>query len=140
MMKHSCLLRLSASHSGIILRNLVYGGPLGRMEYLKVGPDGNRIGLMGRKGIQPQRTCIVCRGKRAKGELLRLTLDDNGKVYWDQRQLHHGRGAYVCPRPECLTGVKLAHLNRAFRRTLSADSWNRAIVMVAALKGCDVHL
>jgi predicted RNA-binding protein YlxR (DUF448 family) len=101
---------------------------------------GIEVELIGRKGIQPQRTCIVCHGKRAKAELLRLALDDKDRVYLDHRQHHHGRGAYVCPRPECLTRVKLAHLNRAFRRTLSADSWNQGMAMAEALKGCEAHL
>jgi predicted RNA-binding protein YlxR (DUF448 family) len=95
---------------------------------------------MGKKGRQPQRTCIVCRGKRAKAELLRLALDDKERVYLDHRQHHRGRGGYVCPRPECLTRVKLAYLNRAFRRTLSADAWNSNIAMVEALKGCETRL
>jgi len=95
---------------------------------------------MEKKGRQPQRTCIVCHGKRAKAELLRLALDDKDRVYLDHRQHHRGRGGYVCPRPECLTRIKLAHLNRAFRRTLSADAWNPGITMAEALKGCEARL
>ena len=95
---------------------------------------------MGKKGKQPQRTCIICRGKRAKAELLRLSLDDKDRVRLDRRQDYRGRGGYVCPRAECLTRVKLMHLNRAFRRTLSEDAWNPGIAMAEALKGCDAGL
>ena len=101
---------------------------------------GNEVELMGEKGKQPQRTCIVCRSKRAKAELLRLALDTKDRVYLDHRQHHHGRGGYVCFRPECLTRVKLVHLNRAFRRTLSEDAWNLRIAMAAALKGCEAQV
>jgi predicted RNA-binding protein YlxR (DUF448 family) len=100
---------------------------------------GNEVELMGKKGRQPQRTCIVCRSKRAKAELLRLALDNRERVYFDHRQHHHGRGGYVCSRPECLTRVKLVHLKRAFRRTLSEDAWNPGIAMAEALKGCEAH-
>jgi hypothetical protein len=109
------------------------------LGYFKVGLEGKEVELMGNKGIEPQRTCIVCRGKRAKAKLLRLALDDRGRVYLDHGQRFNGRGAYVCPRPECLARVKLAQLNRAFRRTLSADSWNQGIAMAEALKGCEAH-
>jgi len=105
----------------------------------KFGPDEKREELMGKKGRQPQRTCIVCGSKRAKAELLRLALDNRETVYLDHRQHHHGRGGYVCSRPECLTRVKLVHLNRAFRRTLSEDAWNHGIAMAEALKGCEAH-
>ena len=100
---------------------------------------GNEVELMGEKGKQPQRTCIVCRSKRAKAELLRLALDNKDRVCLDHRQHHHGRGGYVCSRPECLTRVKLVHLNRAFRRTLSEGAWNPGIAMAEALKGCKAH-
>ena len=100
----------------------------------------NEVELMGKKGSLPQRTCIVCRGKRAKGELLRLALDDKDRVYLDHRQQHLGRGGYVCPRPECLSRIKLAHLNRAFRRTLSENAWNVGIALAEALRGCEARL
>ena len=98
------------------------------------------MGLAGNKGRQPQRTCIICRKKRAKAELLRLALDDEDRVHFDHRQDCRGRGSYVCPRAECLTRVKLMHLNRAFRRTLTEDAWNPAMAMAEALKGCDASL
>jgi hypothetical protein len=100
---------------------------------------GNELELMEKRGAQPQRTCIVCRDKRAKKYLIRLVLDDKGRVSLDHRQHLYGRGAYVCPRAECLARVKLAHLNKAFRQKLSADSWNHGMAMVEALKGCMAH-
>ena len=99
----------------------------------------DEVELMGNKGRQPQRICIVCRSKRAKAELMRLALDDESKVCLDQQHHHHGRGGYVCPIPECLVRVRLAHLEKAFRRPLSEDAWNPGIAMAAALKGCGPH-
>ncbi len=96
---------------------------------------GSKVELMDNKGRQPQRTCVVCRSKRAKAELLRLALDDRDRVHLDHRQHSPGRGGYVCPRPECLTRVKLIHLNRAFRRKLSDDAWNPGTAMAEALRG-----
>jgi predicted RNA-binding protein YlxR (DUF448 family) len=49
----------------------------------------------------PQRTCLACHRKAAKRELLRLGRDRTGRVLIDQQQRLAGRGAYVCPTPEC---------------------------------------
>jgi predicted RNA-binding protein YlxR (DUF448 family) len=106
----------------------------------KLSHRENEVGLTRKRGRQPQRTCIVCRSKKDKGELLRLVLDDMERVYLDKRQHHRGRGAYVCPRPDCLTRLKQIHLTRAFRRALSADAWNPGIAMAEALKGCNCGL
>ena len=85
---------------------------------------------------RPQRTCVVCGSKKAKADLLRLALDGDNRVCLDHGQRCHGRGAYVCHQPKCLTGVKLAQLQKAFRRSLNVDAWNRAQAMAEALHGC----
>lgn len=94
----------------------------------------------GEKQVQPQRTCIVCGSKRDKAELLRLVLDEESKVCLDYRQRLYGRGSYVCPRPGCLTRVKVAYLEKAFRRSLPQGSWNPALTMAEALQRCSVSL
>jgi uncharacterized protein len=48
----------------------------------------------------PRRTCVGCRQKREKHRLLRLTRTPDG-VRFDPEQRFEGRGAYVCPDPEC---------------------------------------
>ena len=91
-----------------------------------------------RSGVA-QRTCIVCGVKKAKLELLRLALDDEIRVCLDRRQRYPGRGGYVCSRPECLARLKLEQLQKAFRRSLSADGWNPALTMAEALQSCGEH-
>ena len=88
---------------------------------------GNRSG-------QPQRTCIVCRSKRDKAGLVRLVLNDEKRVLFDHQQRYRGRGAYVCSRPECLTRVRLAHLQKGFRRSLPKNAWNAGEAMGEALQ------
>ena len=53
------------------------------------------------KGI---RTCVVCRRKRQKEDLLRLISDPSGKIIADIDGVLDGRGAYVCEA--CLDGLK----------------------------------
>jgi predicted RNA-binding protein YlxR (DUF448 family) len=49
----------------------------------------------------PQRSCVACRGSRAKRELTRLVLDANGHLRIDARGQAPGRGAYLCDNTAC---------------------------------------
>ncbi len=70
------------------------------------------------KGHVPVRTCISCRKKRGKKELIRLILDGNGLVARDDDDKGQGRGAYICPNRSCLEILKKGkNVSRAFRRT-----------------------
>ena len=65
----------------------------------------------------PERTCIVCRAKRPKTELLRIVFAPEGLVMVDPGGKAAGRGAYVCRRPEHAAEAA-ARLSRALRTTL----------------------
>ncbi|RNL57568.1 YlxR family protein [Arthrobacter oryzae] len=68
-------------------------------------------------GNQPQRTCIGCRQKGSRSELLRLVNDGSGSsaVVVDERRRMTGRGAWLHPSEKCLA---LAIKRRAFGRAL----------------------
>lgn len=67
----------------------------------------------------PVRTCVGCRGRAPKAELLRIVRRPDGSVSTDPVGAAPGRGAYVHRDPEC---VRLAAarggLGRVLRRTL----------------------
>jgi uncharacterized protein len=68
------------------------------------------------------RTCVGCRKRAAKEELLRVVADDLGEgleVVPDPRGRAPGRGAHVHPRSDCL---ELALRRRAFARALRAPA------------------
>jgi predicted RNA-binding protein YlxR (DUF448 family) len=70
----------------------------------------------------PVRTCVGCRERAAKEELLRVVADDLGagpEVIPDPKGRAPGRGAHVHPTPECL---ELALRRRAFTRALRAPA------------------
>ncbi len=54
------------------------------------------------RGWAPERTCIACRKKRPKEELIRLVLAGANEVTPDFEQILGGRGAYLCKNLECL--------------------------------------
>ena len=50
----------------------------------------------------PERTCVGCRARSAKRELLRLVRADDGAVRIDIGGRAAGRGAYVHPSDACV--------------------------------------
>ena len=63
----------------------------------------------------PQRQCTGCRQMRPKPELIRIVRSPQGELSIDSRGKASGRGAYLCPNPECL---KKAVRSRALERAL----------------------
>lgn len=65
----------------------------------------------------PERTCIVCRRKAGKRELVRLVQTTDGAVEIDLTGKRAGRGAYLCDDPTCweraASGDALANALRA---------------------------
>ena len=53
-------------------------------------------------GNKPQRSCLGCGTTRDKGDLLRFVLGPDGTLVPDLKGNLPGRGAYTCPKDECL--------------------------------------
>ena len=66
----------------------------------------------------PQRQCMGCRERKAKRELIRVVRQPDGAVRLDFSGKLNGRGAYLCPDPECL---KKARKSRALDRSLEVE-------------------
>ena len=67
----------------------------------------------------PQRQCMGCRERKAKRELIRVVRTPEGAVRLDFGGKMNGRGAYLCPDPECL---KKAIRAKALERSLEVSS------------------
>ena len=63
----------------------------------------------------PQRQCMGCRERTAKRDMIRVVRLTDGSVSLDFGGKMNGRGAYVCPDPECL---KKALRSKALDRSL----------------------
>jgi predicted RNA-binding protein YlxR (DUF448 family) len=69
----------------------------------------------------PVRTCVGCRVKAAKSELVRLVVDVGGPsraVVVDERGTRPGRGAHLHPSLSCL---EVAERRRAFPRAFRLE-------------------
>ena len=74
-----------------------------------------------KRPAQPVRTCVGCRQRAAKADLLRVVLDGRGagrEVVPDPAGRLPGRGAHLHPTPDCL---QQALRRRAFTRALRAE-------------------
>lgn len=66
----------------------------------------------------PVRMCVVCRQPYNKKELLRVVKNKEGEVSVDVTGKSSGRGAYICPKTECL---EKAIKSKALSRALDCD-------------------
>ena len=76
--------------------------------------------------LSPQRTCIVCKRKTDKDELLRIVRvsDHSFNVDWSGHL--PGRGAYVCQSATCLeAAVDGEGIRRAFKARLGETVLDR---------------
>ena len=75
----------------------------------------------------PQRSCIACRGKMDKKDLVRLVYHDS-IVEIDPKGKKAGRGAYLCAKYECWDiGFKKNRLDHALRINISPE--NRQVLL-----------
>ena len=63
----------------------------------------------------PVRMCIGCGEHKEKKELIRVVRDKEGNLSIDSIGKKPGRGAYLCPNPQCLAkALKSKRLQREF--------------------------
>lgn len=118
---------------------MILGGRFGGAAVRKSGcrefrADGGTARAAGRKRVgtagypcrvEPVRTCLGCRGRENKADLIRLVGSD-GAVSVDVRQRAPGRGGYLHPRPECW---ELALRKRSLARALGVTAIDRTALL-----------
>ncbi len=73
----------------------------------------------------PLRMCLGCNQMRDKKELIRVVKDNEGNVSLDSTGKKNGRGAYVCPNPECLEkAIKTKRIERSFSLSLPDEVYD----------------
>ena len=74
----------------------------------------------------PQRQCMGCRERRAKRELIRVVRSPEGNVSLDFGGKMNGRGAYLCPNPECLKkAIRSKALDRSLEVAIPQEVYDR---------------
>ena len=85
----------------------------------------------------PQRQCMGCRERKPKRELIRIVRGTDGTVSVDFGGKRNGRGAYICPNPECLRKVQRSKaLERSLETPIPEEVYDRLVrEMEAASRG-----
>ncbi len=85
----------------------------------------------------PMRQCVGCREMKEKKSLIRVVKSPAGEVSLDFKGKLPGRGAYVCPNPECLKKARKSRgLERAFSAPLPPEVWE---ALEAQMKEVEPH-
>ena len=74
----------------------------------------------------PQRQCMGCRERKNKRDMIRVVRETSGNVTLDFSGKLNGRGAYVCPDPECLKKARKAKsLDRSLDTPIPEEVYDR---------------
>ncbi len=84
----------------------------------------------------PQRQCMGCRERKAKREMIRVVRCTDGTVNLDFGGKLNGRGAYICPQPECL---KKAQKAKSLERGLEVPIPDEVYDRLEKEMGAQIH-
>ena len=74
----------------------------------------------------PQRQCMGCRERKEKREMIRVVRSPEGAISLDFRGKAPGRGAYICPKMECLKrAIKAKSLERSLDTAIPEEIYAR---------------
>lgn len=74
----------------------------------------------------PMRQCLGCREMKPKKELIRVVRSPEGEISLDFKGKASGRGAYICPEPQCLKkAIKARALERAFSAQIPPEIYEK---------------
>ena len=74
----------------------------------------------------PQRQCMGCRERKEKRAMIRVVRTLEGEVTLDFSGKKNGRGAYLCPNPDCLKkAIRSKALDRSLEVTIPQEVYDR---------------
>ena len=74
----------------------------------------------------PMRQCMGCRERLPKREMIRVVRCTDGNVRLDFSGKLNGRGAYICPKGECLKKARKAKsLDRSLEVAIPEEVYDR---------------
>ena len=73
----------------------------------------------------PMRQCTGCNERKEKKELIRIIKTPEDTIEVDFGGKKNGRGAYICPNPECLKKAKKSKgLERSLKISIPAEIYD----------------
>lgn len=81
----------------------------------------------------PMRTCVGCGEQKTKKELIRVVKNNEDHVFIDFKGKANGRGAYICPKVECLEKAeKRDSLSRSLMIKIDREIYKRLAQEISA--------
>ncbi len=81
----------------------------------------------------PLRSCIVCKSKTVKRELLRIVANPNSGVAFDAGGKLSGRGAYLCLScAKSSDNIRKGRLEHTLRTEIANDRWKEVVANLKA--------
>lgn len=83
----------------------------------------------------PQRSCVICRVKTSKRELVRIVMTPERECAVDDTGKRSGRGAYLCRQPGCWdAALKGGRLAVALRGRIEESDRERLSAFAASMQ------
>ncbi len=74
----------------------------------------------------PLRKCIGCGEMKSKKEMIRIIKTTENAIVLDKTGKQNGRGAYICPKLQCLeTATKSKGLERALKTAIPTEVYEQ---------------
>ena len=74
------------------------------------------------------RSCVICREKREKKDLIRIVRLPSGEIDIDLTGKKPGRGAYICRDAECINNAKKnKRLDNALKASVPTDIYDKML-------------
>ena len=84
---------------------------------------------------KPLRQCIGCGEKREKQDFWRIVRTPEDEIILDPTGKAAGRGAYLCPKRECLEAARKRHaLSRSFHGQFSEEIYDALALQLSQIK------
>ncbi len=85
----------------------------------------------------PIRSCILCKNKYEKANLLRIVADSCGNAILDKKQKINSRSIYICNNKECLERcLKAISKNKLkVKISINSDSLKKVVENILELGG-----
>lgn len=76
----------------------------------------------------PLRKCVACQERKPKRELIRIVLDKDEGIKFDETGKANGRGAYLCRDEKCIRDAQKKHLlNRSLNTNVSDEIYEEIL-------------
>lgn len=74
----------------------------------------------------PLRKCTGCGEMKPKKELVRIVKTPEDEILLDLTGKKNGRGAYICPNPDCLKAARKAkRIERSFQCAIPSEIYDK---------------